>query len=111
MKLNRLAEAKQDFSRAIDIDSNKYSGYIGLGDCYRSTHDYRNAIKNYSIVIGQEEHLMEIIGLKRVVCFIEMKDFQAAMADVDKVWDSLLDIEHQPQKLRGSLLQRPDSQV
>lgn len=85
MKMNRISDAKHDFTRAIAIDSNKYSGYIGLGDCYRACHDYRHAIHNYSIVIGQEEHLMEIIGLKRVICFIEMKDFNAAMADIDKV--------------------------
>jgi lipopolysaccharide biosynthesis regulator YciM len=111
LKQNRLSEAKHDFSRAIDIDSNKFSGYIGLGDCCRASHDYRNAIKNYSIVIGQEEHLMEIIGLKRVVCFIEMKDFQAAMADVDKVDIHLPDIKYQPEELRGAVLQRPDCQV
>lgn len=85
MRQNRLSDAKKDFLRAIEIDSQKYSGYIGLGDCYRACQDYRNAIKNYSIVIGQEDHLMEIIGLKRVICYIELKDSQMAIADVEKV--------------------------
>lgn len=95
LRQNKLSEAKRDFSKAIEIDSQKYSGYIGLGDCYRASQDFRNAIKNYSIVIGQEEHLMEIIGLKRVVCYIELKDYKSALTDVQNVKsDKNLDFEH-----------------
>lgn len=85
LKQNKLADAKRDFTKAIEIDSHKFSGYIGLGDCFRATSDFKNAIKNYSVVIDQEEHLMEIIGLKRVICYIELRDFQAAESDVEKV--------------------------
>lgn len=85
LKQNKLPEAKKDFARAIEIDSHKFSGYIGLGDCYRASLDYRNAIKNYSVVIDQEEHLMEIIGLKRVICYIELRDHKSAAEDIEKV--------------------------
>lgn len=85
LRQTKLADAKKDFSKAIEIDSHKFSGYIGLGDCFRASQDYKSAIKNYSVVIDQEEHLMEIIGLKRVICYIELRDFQAALADVERV--------------------------
>ena len=67
------------------MDSHKYSGYIGLGDCYRVKLDYVNAIKYYSIVIDQEEHLLEVIGLKRVVCYVEQRQFELATNDVERV--------------------------
>lgn len=85
MRQNNLVEAKQDFTKAIEIDNRKFSGYIGLGDVYRAYRDFKQAIKNYSIVIEQEEHLMEIIGLKRVICYMELKNYKSAQEDIEKI--------------------------
>lgn len=85
LKQNKLDEAQVDFSKAIEIDGHKFSGYIGLGDCHRAKGDFKSAVKYYSMVVDQETNLIEIIGVKRVWCHLELKEYQAALADVERV--------------------------
>jgi len=56
-----------------------------LGDCFRIRGDFANAIKNYSKVLEDDQQLMEVVGLKRVFCLVEMKELTKALHDIDKV--------------------------
>lgn len=106
MRKNALHEAQADFEMAVKIDPQKFSGYIGLGDCQRARGDYSQAIKNYTLVIEQEDHLLEIIGLKRVACYMAMKEYALAEKDIQKVSRPLKqDPRGEPKKLRRSVQQ------
>ena len=99
LKQNKVLDAQKDFLKAIEINKDKFSAYIGLGDCNRIRGDYPAAIKNYSIVIDDDEQLMEIIGLKRVSCYIELKEFTKAIQDIEKVIRLLQDSQSKPKEL------------
>lgn len=83
--MRNISEAVKDFSRAIEIESSKLSGYIGLGDCYRIQSEFMTAIQNYSTVLNQDKSIFEIIGLKRAICYIELKDYDLAEKDIQKI--------------------------
>lgn len=85
--MRKIPEAVKDFSRAIEIESSKLSGYIGLGDCYRIQSEFMTAIQNYTIVLNQDKSIFEIIGLKRAICYIELKDYDLAEKDISKILD------------------------
>lgn len=73
MKTRQIQKSIKDFIMAIKLDSKKLSGYIGLGDCYRIEGEFLTAIQNYTTVLKQDESVFEIIGLKRSICYIELK--------------------------------------
>lgn len=85
MKSRNIPEAVKDFSMAIEIESSKLSGYIGLGDCYRIQSEFMTAIQNYTTVLKQDKSIFEIIGLKRAICYIELKDYELAEKDIEKI--------------------------
>jgi tetratricopeptide (TPR) repeat protein len=70
---------------AIKIDSKKLSGYIGLGDCCRIEGEFLTAIQNYSTVLKQDDSVFEIIGLKRAICYIELKQYDLAEEDINRI--------------------------
>lgn len=84
-KMGRLAEAYEDYMTALSIDDSKYSTYTGLGDVCRHRQAYDEAVKYYSRVIDKEEGLMEVVGIKRVQCYVQMSRFEDAMKDINRV--------------------------
>lgn len=106
MKQSKQMEAQKDFLKAIEINKDKFSGYIGLGDCFRVKGDFANAIKNYSKVLEDDQQLMEVVGLKRVYCLIEMKELTKALHDIEKVQGVHRDTKNKREELRGAVLQR-----
>ena len=83
--MRNLVKAIGSFSIAIQLDPQKLSGYIGLGDCYKSQGEFSTAIQNYSTVIKKEKSFYEVIYLKRAKCYIELKKFEAADKDINIV--------------------------
>ena len=45
-------EARQNFQRALELDPNLATAYIGIADTYLGQFDYPKAIENYSTAIG-----------------------------------------------------------
>lgn len=84
-KQNKLEEAFADYSKALEIDDQKFSAKIGLGDICKARGDYRAAIAHYSSVLDQDQYLMDIVGLKRIGCYVHLKEFARAAEDLEQV--------------------------
>ena len=67
---------------------NKFSVYIGIGDCHRLNGDYQLALNNYNMVGLNQPSLLRELCLKRVMCLLELKHPDKALAEIDIV-DSL----------------------
>jgi len=81
--LRQIEKSKRDFQTAVELDPKKLSGYIGLGDCNRIEGEFLTAIQNYTIVLQQDASVFEIIGLKRAICYIELKQYNLAENDIN----------------------------
>ena len=51
--LNRLDEAKESFSAALDIDRNNPAAHYGLGEIALSTRNYAEAIQHFDATLAQ----------------------------------------------------------
>lgn len=83
--MRHIEKSTVDFQTAVEIDSKKLSGYIGLGDCKRIEGEFLTAIQNYSVVLQQDSSVFEIIGLKRAICYIELKQYNLAENDINRI--------------------------
>ena len=88
--MRRILEAINDFSSALKHPSTKNSAFIGLGDCYRLQANFEEAIENYSKVVEKDMSYFEVVGLKRAICYVELKQFSKAQADISKVKTKIL---------------------
>jgi tetratricopeptide (TPR) repeat protein len=75
----------EDFQKAIELNSNQEAAYIGLAESHRLNGDPKTAIENFSIVLGSNNSDIEIIGLKRAICYIELKNYKLAEKDLNQV--------------------------
>lgn len=64
---------------------NKCTVSLGLADCYRLKGDYQNALENYNYVSLSQSHLQKDLSIKKSICFIELKAFEKAIAELDLV--------------------------
>ena len=83
--MRKIIEVINDFSSGMKHSSTKSSACIGLGDCYRIQGNFKEAINNYSKVIENDMSYFEVVGLKRAICYVEIKEFDLAEQDISIV--------------------------
>jgi len=79
-----------DFEKAIEIDSEKVTAYIGLGDCNKHQRKYRDAIKLYNKALELVPSLYNLIIIKRAVCEIELNLLENAESGINQVFCSII---------------------
>lgn len=78
----RWDKSIQDFYKAISLNPNEGSAYIGLGDAYLGMNDKKNAIKAYSQAI-QSSHTSFLALIKRAKLFFEQQEFSKSLSDLE----------------------------
>jgi tetratricopeptide (TPR) repeat protein len=82
-KERELELARAAYQRALEIDPNNVSAYVGLGHVYCLLGDYHRALKNYDVALKkhpQEARLWFDLGM----CQCQRKDFNAAIPSFEK---------------------------
>ena len=84
LKTKSYKKALLDFDRAINLDSQKQIGLIGKGDCLRLMEKYEDAKNLYTKALQQRSHNLSIL-LRRAICNVELKRYDAALEDINKL--------------------------
>lgn len=87
LKLKEYKLSLQDFDRAITIDPKKHIAYIGKGDCLRLIERYEEARKMYTDAFNNKKNYLSLL-LRRAICSMELKKYDAALEDIERLLDS-----------------------
>lgn len=85
--MKQYRQAIADFDKAITIDGHKQIAYVGKGDCLRLMEKYDEAKHFYTIAHNNKKSNMSLL-LRRAICNMELKRYEAAMDDISKLLDS-----------------------
>lgn len=85
-KLKKYREAKSDFEAAVQLHPERQIGYVGQGDCYRSSEDYEEAIQCYNTALKIEQS--SSVLLRKAICFLELERYDLALADINRILES-----------------------
>jgi tetratricopeptide (TPR) repeat protein len=64
----------------------KQIGYVGQGDCHRSSEDYEGAIHCYNIALKIEP--TPSVLLRKAICLLELQNYDLALIDINNILDS-----------------------
>lgn len=86
MKLERYAEAIQDFSKAISLNPTKGFAYLGKGTAERVSGMLNDAMQTFTL--GLETDLAEVCLEKRAQCCYDLDRFEDAIRDIERFKNS-----------------------
>ena len=87
-------EALSDFEKFIDLNTSPFSGYLGVGDCYKALKRYSDASKAYTKAIKllpqqkskpNYEHLFQQCYMKRGLSGYHEGKNNMALSDLQSV--------------------------
>lgn len=87
LKLKQYRYALGDFDRAIAIDGHKQIAFVGKGDCLRLMEKYDEAKHYYTVAFNSKKNNLSLL-LRRAICNMEVKRFEAALEDINRLLDS-----------------------
>jgi len=85
--MKQYRQAIGDFDKAISLDGHKLIAYVGKGDCLRLLERYEDAKHFYTVAYNSKKSNISLL-LRRAICNMEMKRFEAALDDINKLLES-----------------------
>jgi protein O-mannosyl-transferase len=84
---NKVMEAIQLFSEAIQIDPNYGDAYVGRAYAYMQVKQFAQSVADYNkaISLGPKPEGLRSVLFNRAVCFTELKQYQAAIQDYNTI--------------------------
>ena len=85
--MKQYRQAQADFEKAISLDSHKQIALVGMGDCLRLMERYEEAKQYYTVAFNKKKTNLSLL-LRRAICHMEIKWFEAALEDIDFLLNS-----------------------
>lgn len=80
MRIDHLHKAIADFRGALKIDGDNWSSLSNLADCFKSLHNYKEAVKYYDLALTANPKWREAY-YARANCRFMLKDYKGALTD------------------------------
>ena len=85
-KKHQYDEAIEAYKQAISIEAkNRYSVYMGIGNCYKQRGDHESALNYFNTAVANAPELLRELGTKRAACLVELKLYEKALEEIERV--------------------------
>ncbi|KAM3146723.1 hypothetical protein pb186bvf_001253 [Paramecium bursaria] len=83
LKAQQWEKALKDFQSAIEISQNRSIAYVGAAEAQKALNMVQASIESYNKAVECEDGQQKTALLKRSLLFIELKEYQKAMDDIN----------------------------